>query len=84
MPAPTPHLTPEQALGAALWDEESILSDPLGEALHQKRLLVAAQYKEDLSAVPFYAQRAAKAAAAGDEMEYWLSLVGAPDQTRRP
>ena len=41
---------------------------------HEERLQAAEQLRERLSGVPFYAARAARARAAGDEMVYWLSL----------
>lgn len=40
----------------------------------EERLQAAERLRERLGSVPFYAKRAARAAAEGDEMAYWLSL----------
>lgn len=46
-------------------------------------LQAAERLREELSRVPFYAKKAAKAAAQGDEMAYWLALQGSQATAHR-
>ena len=72
-------------LGARLWDEESINSDPEVLARLPMRLEAAKRLRAALSGVPFYARRAAQAKAEhGDEMVYWLDLQGSEATLQRP
>lgn len=63
----------------------ALTSRPLAPPDWEARALREAEHlRADLSCVPFYAKRAARAAAKGDEMAYWLDLYGNRQYTRRP
>ena len=63
---------------------ESEHSDPYLAELEAWHERAAVRLKEALSSVPFYAKRAAKAAAAGDEMDYWRDLQMSEATLERP
>ncbi len=54
--------------------DEMALARGWTPVLAAERLQAARLLRERLCCVPFYAKRAAQAAARGDEMAYWLDL----------
>ena len=67
------------SLGASLIARvESLMHVPFNELpmsdRDERETLASRRLREALSCMPFYGNRAAKAAAAGDEMVYWIGF----------
>ena len=58
--------------------------DPGWQEWLAEQMLGAERLRERLSGTPFYAKRAAQAAARGNEMDYWLDLLGSLPGSRVP
>lgn len=50
----------------------------------EREMLASRRLREALSCMPFYGNRAAKAALAGDEMEYWIDFWYSQVNTLHP